>query len=521
VNLNHNLDVKSERDSSNNTPIPTPNWCANQNSRSWFSLVNCSTPEARALLPKELALKLNALPTSIVYIGNEAHLVVIIGDNSSNEDVAAIRFSTGYSIITESYESVLVHRAITIAYANKSVFETENDKLLYEIIDQAIALGASDIHIEPSLEDYIIRFRIDGGLKRYNASLSLAEGNKLIRKIKVLANAEPCARGAVEGAFTYNEFGESTRIRISTLTLAQGEKAVLRLLDNRKSLPPFNTHLGFASLGLRTEQIKELVTALAQTQGLIVATGPTGSGKSTLLHSALSYLNNGARNITSIEDPVERVINGINQIEVNENLGITYDTILPPLLRQDPDIIMLGELRTSKTAISAINAAITGHLVLTTLHAGSSVEALIRLKQLTGDEALILSAVKLIISQRLIPKVCENCKKEVTPNQNVKMAFILGENDTLSEGDGCTLCGGSGVSGVVGVFELLPCTNKLRLAIKNNGLEYFLDNSALTAIISPNFQTLAFGIRELLVSQIIDLNAALHALGVAKETLEV
>lgn len=319
-----------------------------------------------------------------------------------------------------------------------------------ELLNDAIAKNASDIHFEPFKENYRIRFRCDGILTTVSHSpIQLAP--MITSRIKILSNLDISERRVPQdGRFSYYFSPiQSVDFRVSTCPTLHGEKIVLRLLESNKQL------LSIDSLGMSSEQIDLYRKALNQTQGLILVTGPTGSGKTMTLYSGLSLLNTKEKNICSVEDPIEIQLPGINQVQVNIKTGLTFSTALRAFLRQDPDVIMVGEIRDRETADIAINASLTGHLVLSTLHTNSASECLVRLSNMGVPAYNIASSLSLIIGQRLVRCLCPYCKN---PIKNLKIY-------EPSEGT-CPHCN-NGYQGRMGIFEvLLPSANMKEMISK-------------------------------------------------------
>jgi len=336
-------------------------------------------------------------------------------------------------------------------------FSNDIIELVDHLIHQADEQNASDIHIEPDEHACRIRFRQDGLLCEITEiALSLAE--QIITRLKVMANLDIAEhRLPQDGRFkVQNHQQRAIDIRISTCPLIHGEKIVLRLLDSAK------VNLSIEALGFTSSQQKLFLKHISQTQGLILLTGPTGSGKSLTLYSALNHLNVKEKNIVTVEDPVELPIKGLNQVHVNSKAGLDFSTTLRAFLRQDPDIIMLGEIRDRETAEIALQAAHTGHLVLASLHANNAIEALTRLLSMGLASYQLAPATQLIIAQRLVRKLCPHCKME-----------------------GCIYCR-QGYLGRTGIFECLNLSPSLKQLI----LQKTDSASLLAAARQEGFRTL-------------------------------
>ena len=322
------------------------------------------------------------------------------------------------------------------------------DKLLLS----ALQKRASDIHFEPYQHNYRIRMRIDGVLQNMQMPpLSLAK--QISARLKVMANLNIAEyRLPQDGQLVINNYA----MRIATLPVINGEKIVLRVMDNHES------ELTIDDLGLNEQDLITFKQILDYPQGLILVTGPTGSGKTMTLYSALKRLNKTECNICSVEDPIEIPLEGINQTAINLKAGLSFSVILRALLRQDPDVMMIGEIRDHETAEIAIQAAQTGHLVLSTLHTNSSVEAIVRLNQMGIKNYLLSSSLKLVIAQRLVRKLCQYCKvvaSELTLIDNQPSPHFIAM--------GCEKCVG-GYLGRIGLYELLIITPEVQQQILNN-----------------------------------------------------
>ena len=345
------------------------------------------------------------------------------------------------------------------------------------IVKQAIEAHASDIHIEPFENASRVRFRIDGIL---NTVLNLPTyvHDSIISRIKVISGLKiDETRIPQDGRFKYDESGHEFDLRVSIMPLSGKEKATLRVLDvSSKSLTL--SQLGFS------EKVQSIIeTALKQTYGMILITGPTGSGKSTTLFSILSKMNKEGSNITTLEDPIEYNIVGINQAQVRPEVNFTFASGLRALMRQDPDIIMVGEIRDSETAEMAVHAALTGHLLFSTLHTNDAVGSIPRLIDMKVEPFLLASTINLIIAQRLSRRICSKCKEsyELAPDVETKVRAELAKvpPDQLPKevdlqkklmifrGRGCPVCKNTGYTGRVVIAEILPITDKMRAAIAN------------------------------------------------------
>ncbi|HEY8805341.1 MAG TPA: GspE/PulE family protein, partial [Clostridium sp.] len=337
-------------------------------------------------------------------------------------------------------------------------------RLVDSIINDAIKLKASDIHIEPFENHIKIRFRIDGTLKeisRYKKDIFGA----FITRIKILAELNIAEkRVPQDGRILTIVDDKKVDLRVSTLPTIHGEKIVIRVLDRENFL------VGKEKLGMNEDDLEKVQRILKNPYGIILVTGPTGSGKSTTLYTLLSELNDNTKNIITVEDPVEYVVDGINQVNVNAKAGLTFASGLRSILRQDPDVVMIGEIRDNETAEIATRASITGHIVLSTIHTNDAPSAIVRLIDMGIQSYLVASAVAAIISQRLVKKICPMCSETYTATDLDKE--ILGIHSTeellLKKGKGCRRCSNSGYSGRIGVYEIIEVTRKHREYIMRN-----------------------------------------------------
>ncbi|KMP12082.1 hypothetical protein UR09_01965 [Candidatus Nitromaritima sp. SCGC AAA799-A02] len=337
--------------------------------------------------------------------------------------------------------------------------DTPVAKLVQMIVKQALDDGARDIHIEPTEEALNIRYRIDGVLFEASRPPKSVE-SALISRIKVLANMDIAeTRSPQDGGFSAKVGEKEIELRVSTCPTVHGENVVLRILDKSK------LRVNLEETGLIGENLVKVKDLLAKPYGVILVTGPTGSGKTTTLYGSLVQLNTPEKNIKTIEDPVEYRLPGIRQTQVNPKANITFATGLRSLMRQDPDIIMVGEIRDTETAEIAIQAALTGHLVLSTLHTNDAPGALSRLSDLKIEPFLLGSSVVGVLAQRLVRKICPQCKAQHKPSEEeLKVLFPDGNPQPvmLYKGQGCKACKKSGYSGRMGLFEVLVITDEIR-----------------------------------------------------------
>ena len=369
-------------------------------------------------------------------------------------------------------------------------------KLANVILEEAIKQKVSDIHIEPYEKELRVRLRIDGTLITVlNPSKSYANG--LASRIKIMSGLDISERRLPQdGRFKVRKGGKCIDFRVSIFPGIFGEKIVMRLLDNS------NLVLDMDKLGFSTDDLTIILSAIYKSKGMILVTGPTGSGKTTTLYSVLRVLNNGALNISTAEDPIEYNLAGINQFQMSPKIGLNFARALRTFLRQDPDIIMVGEIRDVETAEIAFKAALTGHLVLSTLHTNSAPETITRLLDIGIEPYLIASSLNLIVAQRLLRKNCEKCKVEAMPTDlqiNVFRSYGFDVDDCrFARGEGCEQCSGTGYKGRIAVYEVMPMLADLQeLIIKGkSSFEIKAKAEALgfTSLQVQGFQKLTAGI---------------------------
>jgi type IV pilus assembly protein PilB len=351
-------------------------------------------------------------------------------------------------------------------------------KLVQVIISHAIEGHASDIHIEPMDKDYRVRFRVDGVL---HLSLIIPReiGPAIISRIKILANLKiDERRKPQDGRFRITNDGKEIDFRVSTLPVITGEKVVMRILDKDQGLANISV------LGLLGTALSDMQSAIEETYGMILFTGPTGSGKSTSLYALLKILNSEERNIITLEDPIEYNIEGLNQSQIKPEIDYTFANGLRSILRQDPNVIMVGEIRDSETAELAIHAALTGHLMFSTLHTNTASGAIPRLIDMGIEPFLLSSALRTVAAQRLVRKICSECKEEQKISDSIKQK-IMDEIKNISQeelkkyeldssapvkfyhGKGCKACNGTGLKGRLGIFEVIPATDTIKTIIND------------------------------------------------------
>ena len=431
--------------------------------------------EVADLIPSSLARQYRLFPIKL----ENKQLFIAIEDPYNFVAIDHIKRITGFKIISCETPKDIINHHLDQLYGNEPIEKALEDfnnelhisepqsnwdnfsdesiisapivRLVDSLIEQASDQRASDIHIEPMQNCVRVRFRIDGALETMT-TLPLETHSPIITRIKVLANMNIAEkRLPQDGRSEIKVSGRDIDIRISTISTIYGEKCVLRLLDRDYFLFPKEA-LGFS--GHNLEQFNKF---LGLSHGIILVTGPTGSGKSTTLYTMINEINDEKDNIITIEDPVECKIPGINQIQINPKAGITISNSLRSVLRQDPDVIMLGEIRDDETAEMAIRAAITGHLVLSTIHTHNAIGAINRLLDMGIKDYLLADALVGVISQRLIRKVCVNCRKPYIPNNDElkKLNISLEDRMTWYLKTGCIKCNYTGYKGRTAIHEVL------------------------------------------------------------------
>ncbi|OIJ18367.1 type II secretion system protein GspE [Anaerobacillus alkalidiazotrophicus] len=434
------------------------------------------------IVPKELARRNILIPIK----RNGDQLLVAMADPMDYNALDDLRMSTGFQVeqVIASKEDILQainkHYAIDESMRDSLVEQLEEDlaaavanageedapaiRLVNQILLNGIQKKASDIHIDPQEKKLLVRYRVDGLLKTERA-LPKNLQNVLTARIKIMANLNITETrlpqdGRIKVTIDFNPID----LRISTLPTVYGEKIVIRILDLGSAL------VNLGQLGFNKINYKHFVNLIAKPSGIILITGPTGSGKTSTLYAALNHLNSDEVNIITVEDPVEYQIEGINQVQVNTNVGLTFATGLRSILRQDPNIVMVGEIRDAETAEIAIRASLTGHLVLSTLHTNSAIATIPRLIDMGIEPFLVVSSLSGIVAQRLVRKICRECKEEYEPTEMEKNLYIRRgiKMGKTYRGKGCEVCGSTGYQGRVAIQEILVIDDEIRQMMMNN-----------------------------------------------------
>ncbi len=389
------------------------------------------------------------------------------------------------------FDDDLGHLAAALP-SSDDLLDTSDDapaiRLINGIISDAARQGVSDIHIEPYETGLVVRMRMDGVL-RETLRMPAHVAPVVVSRIKVMARLDIAERRLPQdGRIGLTLGGKLIDVRVSTLPSRGGERVVLRILDKD------NAGIDFDGLGMDASVMALFRSALAEPNGIVLVTGPTGSGKTTTLYAGLKLLNDGSRNILTVEDPVEYAVDGVGQTQINPQVGLSFATGLRAILRQDPDTVMVGEIRDRETADIAVQAALTGHLVLSTVHTNDAVGAITRLRDMKVEPFLIASTVRAVLAQRLVRRLCAACRRPVQAAASLKAVLGVEPGTTIHEPGGCSACGGSGYKGRIGLFEAIRVDDALRRLINAGG-----DEAAITAHAFRSADTLAAAARSLVL----------------------
>ncbi|MCX5808704.1 MAG: ATPase, T2SS/T4P/T4SS family [Proteobacteria bacterium] len=441
--------------------------------------------ELMKLLPQELVKNHMVLPIERRFNVLRLAMVDPLDINAMDEVTRAVKMEVEPCIATEAE----MKRALEKYYGLKSLVEETLEKMregedltlesgededkeelisekmtqeepvvrfVNSLLAQALNDSASDIHVEPQAKTMRVRMRLDGRLREV-PSPEKKMFLPIISRIKILAGMDIAkTRIPQDGRFNVRDGSKDVGLRVSTFPTIHGEKAVLRLLDKSAAL------YGIEKLGFLPNDEEKIKNVLKRPYGFIISVGPTGSGKSTTLYAILNYLNSPEKNIITVEDPVEYTLDGIAQAQVNIRAGLTFESGLRSILRQDPDIIMVGEIRDKETATIAIHSALTGHLVFSTLHTNDAPGAVMRLVEMGVEPFLVASSVSCVIGQRLLRKICEECKTAFNPSPAVREKLNIGPDAVIYKGAGCPVCKNTGYKGRTGVYEVLVLDDDIR-----------------------------------------------------------
>lgn len=435
-------------------------------------------PEAAAAIPASLAERYQVIP--IKKEGRKLTLAMV--DPTNFYAIDDVRMVSGCEVEPVIAAEKEIVRAISETYGVKELVEKAVNKLRPEdtgnivevttsddapvvsivnsLISQAVKERASDIHIEPQEKHLRVRFRVDGVLREV-VTFPRHVHAAIVSRIKIMSEMDIAEkRVPQDGRIKVQEAGRDIDIRVSTLPTILGEKVVMRLLDKRAVILDIN------KLGFSPANLKRYRQMYSQSYGMILITGPTGSGKTTTLYSTLTEINSPGQNIITVEDPVEYRLDGINQVQVNYKAGLTFASGLRSILRQDPNIVMVGEIRDAETADIAIRAALTGHLVFTTLHTNDAPGAITRLIDMGVEPFLVASSVLGVVAQRLVRVICPDCKKPYSPEaespERLFLGYLPGQEITLYRGAGCPRCSHTGYRGRVAIHEVMKVSPSLR-----------------------------------------------------------
>ena len=457
-------------------------------------------PQAIELIPEKVSRKHLIVPISI----EVRDLHIAMADPLSFEAFEDVRFASGYTIkpaiatrtdilwaIDQHYHLGASLSTIVKDIAEERLVEVVQDvresdvrdtedlrkkseaapiiRMVNLFVSEAVDQGASDIHVEPMKTTLHIRNRVDGILRKSLELPKWVQG-AVISRIKIMAKMDIAEkRLPQDGRIGVRVGTKALDLRVSTMPASYGEKVVIRILDS------LNAHIPLASMGMSETELRQLDELIRRPQGILLVTGPTGSGKTSTLYAALHKIKSVERNITTIEDPIEYEIPGINQVAVQEKIGLTFASTLRAMLRQDPDVILLGEMRDLETTTIAMQAALTGHLVLSTIHTNSSAATITRLRNLGIPSYLIASTLIGIAAQRLVRVICPKCRVREEPSERdlarIGLAKAKKGEIAFFRGEGCPACGGTGYRGRTGIFEILPFHQQVRDLVMANGSE--------------------------------------------------
>lgn len=400
----------------------------------------------------------------------DSRLIVAMNDPLDFYAIEELEFSTGYVVIPVIATRDDLLQTINRLYDSEEIsveyIEGEDApavKVFNQLLETGVSLKASDIHLDQTEHHVLVRYRIDGVL-RSERPLPKLLMNSLVARIKIMAGVNVTeSRLPQDGRISTNILGKKVNLRVSTLPTVHGEKVVIRILDRS------NVFNKVSDIGLEDDTLKDYQALIKQPSGLILLTGPTGSGKTSTLYGSINELNTVDSNIITIEDPVEYQLEGINQVQVNSPIGLTFAAGLRSILRQDPNIIMVGEIRDRETAENSVRAALTGHLVFSTLHTNSAIEAVPRLLDMGVESYLIVSSLSGVMAQRLVKKVCKDCAT-TRPATLVEKEIFARRHQTIEHityGKGCDACRQTGYRGRMAIHELIVMNEELKQLMMN------------------------------------------------------
>jgi type II secretion system protein E len=449
--------------------------------------------EFLAQFPARVLLDKHIMPVQ----GNDSELLAVTSNPFDTSAIDELRLATGREFqmalapLTEIDRAIKRHLGVgadtvqsMISEAGENglqIIDTESDedmdltqaaegasivRFVNQILTEAIELRATDVHIEPFEETLRVRYRIDGVLQEASVAPEIKQFQAaIVSRLKILAKLDIAEkRIPQDGRIKIIISGREIDVRVSVIPMLYGEAVVLRLLDRSSVL------LGLDKLGMSERDLETMRVILERPHGIILVTGPTGSGKTTSLYAALSQINDIQRKIITIEDPIEYQLHGVNQIQVSRKAGLTFANGLRSILRHDPDVVLVGEIRDSETAEIAIQASLTGHLVFSTLHTNDAPSALTRLVDMGIEPYLVASSLEAVIAQRLVRVVCPECKEPLSASEAMPLRRRFGDQlpPALYKGQGCHRCQGTGYRGRIGIFEMMLVTDEIRSLILEN-----------------------------------------------------
>jgi len=464
-------------------------------------------PMAIQLIPEKLARKFTLLPISV----DGKVLTVAMLDPLDFEALDDVRFATGYKVKpvattrTELIHAIDIHYSASDSIAEILVKDLSKAKSEVEVvvekessdaatlrkesetppvirmvnlmISDAVKSRASDLHMEPQERRLLIRNRVDGLLNNVMELPKWIQGS-IVSRVKIMARMDIAEkRTPQDGRVKLRVDGKEIDLRISVLPTQYGEKVVMRLLDTKAAALPLS------ELGFTAEELKKISVLISKTQGVILITGPTGSGKSSTLYGIITQLKSEHVNIITLEDPIEFEIEGVSQVMIDERVGLTFANGLRSILRQDPNVVMVGEMRDRETAEIAMQASLTGHVVLSTLHTNDSVASIVRLMNLGIQPYLIASSINGVIAQRLVRVICRNCKEQYVPSTEDLLNIRMKDTETapfnVYRGKGCDNCKNSGYSGRTGIYEVFPMSARIKEMIASKASEGEIRQTAI------------------------------------------
>jgi len=444
---------------------------------------------AAGLLPEKFARRYHALPIQFVdqqtvlvavadptnvltsddlrlALGLAVHLVVVeateLDETISRTYRQHVEVIEGDEQLLSDDESMLVEDVREGAATNAPAI-----RLVNQVLSMAIEEGASDIHFEPQARELVVRARVDGVTRRLTA-IPRSMQAAVTSRLKIMGELDIAERRAPQdGRMSIRFGGHPMDLRVAVLPTTYGEQVVLRIMHRASG------RIGLEDLGMAPAAVEDFARAIRQPYGAVIAVGPTGSGKTTTLYAALDLLNEEGRVLQTIEDPVETQIPGITQIEVNPKAGLTFARGLRTLLRSDPDVVLVGEVRDEETARIAVQAAMTGHLVLTTLHTHNAASSIARLKDMGVEASLLATAINCIVAQRLARRLCVECREAYAPSEAEQEALGISPDVVLYRARGCVRCSGTGYKGRVALYEVMPIQGRIRRLVEASTEEIF------------------------------------------------